>query len=229
MLGIAQMLGITNPPTNEMLDSITLFIQQKFPEFTLPEIQNAFSMYASGEMDTDNIKKENSTFNAVFIAGVLNEYRVIRKNKMAQYNSHVQRIDESRQLPEHQETPGEMANRYWNMYLKIALQFDQIDLPLTKWDLIFRYLTDTGKIVMSTDERADYKIELKNSELERLNNALQSAYSQRERERIKTEIGYFNDEKYLIHECQRRVSIEYLKNNFETIKQSNKQNGNNEN
>jgi hypothetical protein len=209
-----------------MLDSITLFIQQKFPEFTLPEIQNAFGMYASGELETDNIKKENSTFNAVFIAGVLNQYRMIRKNKFNQYNSHIKQIDESRQLMEHVESQDERAERYWNTYLKLVFQFQEIELPLTNWELIFWHLTNTGKIVMSPSERMDYKIELKNSELERLHNQLNSAYSYRDRERIKTEIANYNDEKYLVHQCQRAVSVSYVKNNFESIKQSFNNNNN---
>lgn len=207
---LAESIGVTNPPSNDVMDTIISGLKLKYPDFSMEEIKHAILLYACGEID--DVKRENSTFNSVFLFRVLNAYRMIR----GRHYHEQRRMESEKVVPVKtiEVTPEQEAEYQFNEYKRRVLEQKRYDLFLVQWKWVFRHLEAIGKIKMTDDQKIDFMIETKNNELERLRLLLDRSIFANDRASIQRRIDELNDDEHLRDFCRKQLVIDWFKKNI---------------
>lgn len=195
LLKISKHLGIQNPPNEEELMSIIVFLVNNFKDFTPSEIYHAFELYASGMIKTievagrtQPIDKPFGTFNLLFIGDVLNGYRAHRKAHL-----NADPVPVERQI----EAPKPIDDIEWQN-MNHALIKNYIDenkkLPIVgDFAAAFQYLERAKMIEMTTEEKSAFLYQHREEEVARLQESRSA--NPFDRFRIDAEIKQLLDEK----------------------------------
>ena len=80
------MCGVKDPVSDQEMSAIIKIVKREFPDFTLAEIDEAFSLYNARKLDfkTDHFNK----FSASFIGSILQSYRQYRRTNLSELNKY---------------------------------------------------------------------------------------------------------------------------------------------
>lgn len=212
LLKVSRALGIQNPPTEEMLCEIIIFMIRNFGDFTPSEIYAAFELYAAGTIATIEIAgktvaidKPFGSFNLLFIGNVLNAYRAYRKTYLMN-KKEVKLIEESKPISEDE----------WNQ-MNFNLIKDFIDkegkLPLIG-DFAAAYIIceELNLIEMTNQEKKSFLCQHREDEIIRLQEDIQGNVFKRKE--IKEEINQLIDmqSEFLKRSARAAVAKNYFTN-----------------
>ncbi len=170
LLKIARHLGIQNPPDEELLTEIIVFLINNFGDFTRSEIVHAFELYACGKIRTieiagkaKEIEKPFGTFNLIFIGEVLQGYRIYRKPLLKS-----DPVPESHRIEKKSTyTSAEWTKLNFDILNQYMIETKSLN-PVGDYSAAFIHMENEGLVRLSIEEKIILRDQYKKLRLEEL-------------------------------------------------------------
>lgn len=154
LVKLCEMSGV-NKPTNDILKSVIVFLKDAYGDFSEMEIQTAFNMAFSHQLNIDDVSNYGS-LNVIWISKILQAYKLNRGKALSDYETKRREIE----FEKSQEKSQEEINRY--MSEAVISNFEKFKLNKKFSDMgnsIFNFLTRVQLLPLTDEEKKSLMVE----------------------------------------------------------------------
>ena len=203
LLALCKLIGVTEPPEQEIIILLIDHIQEHHKDFSKEEIQRAFSLATAGRLNFEF--RHYNRLTPQIISHVLNKYKEIRSKNILQYEKNLSKermeIERKANIP----TAKELINgqiittiEYFRDY-KAFFDKKRSDKPIDWGNYVYSFLKKLELIKHSTEDiktiREEAKLEL-------------SRELHKKKRAVKISEILSNDESFEVKRMCRKISLE---------------------
>lgn len=159
LLALCKLIGVTEPPEQEIIILLIDHIQEHHKDFSKEEVQRAFSLATAGKLNFEF--RHYNRLTPQMISHVLNKYKSIRSKHIIQYENQLREEEMERKRKENEPSPEEILKSKINssiQYYESYVNFhngESSDEPIDWGNFTYNFLKEIGLIKYTKEEREE--------------------------------------------------------------------------